>query len=173
MVATRLCPEPGQGHLGHGRRGYPVAPPSTDTLSGDVRETMRVQGTVGLANLYWDLTQRGAFAPYIGAGIGFVYNDIERTHYNSEVVTDNLGAFVASRVITTSGKDTHVGLAAALMAGASISWDPRYAIDVNYRAMYLDGGSVTLALPTGEQSKATIGEYWEHQLRIGVRLNIW
>ena len=68
----------------------------------------------------------------------------------------------------------NVGLAAALMAGASFSFSHSSAIDVNYRALFLDGGSVTATL-TGpaETSKATLGDVWEHQVRVGLRFNIW
>ena len=46
------------------------------------------------------------------------------------------------------------------------------AIDIGYRAQYLDEVSVDLT-PSGQLSKATMGDHWEHQARIGLRANIW
>ena len=134
-------------------------------VSGVVADKMKVDRVIGLVNAYWDLMPRGRFTPYVGAGVGLVYNDIERTHLTTEDGT-------ATR--TGSGNKTNVGLAAALMAGASFSWDPAWAIDVSYRALYLDGGSVTATL-TGpsEVSTATLDNVWEQQVRVGVRVNIW
>jgi len=134
-------------------------------VAGVVTERLKVSRVVGLVNAYWDVLPRGAFTPYIGAGIGFVYNDIERTHITTED---------AVQTRTGSGQKANVGLAAALMAGASFSFSHSSAIDVNYRALFLDGGSVTATL-TGpaETSKATLGDVWEHQVRVGLRFNIW
>jgi opacity protein-like surface antigen len=73
-----------------------------------------------------------------------------------------------------------VGLAAALMAGLSFSIDQRWAIDVGYRALYMEGGGATLTTPSfvslvtpTQHSAATLGDTWEHQVRVGVRFNIW
>jgi opacity protein-like surface antigen len=134
-------------------------------VAGVVTERLKVSRVIGLVNAYWDLMPRGRFTPYVGAGVGLVYNDIERTHITTED---------AVQTRSGSGNKTNVGLAAALMAGASFSWDPTWAIDVNYRALYLEGGSVAATL-TGpaEPSTATLGEVWEHQIRVGLRFNIW
>ena len=58
------------------------------------------------------------------------------------------------------------------MAGVSFSFDHSWAIDVGYRAHYLDGGDVTTTL-SGGQSKVAMGDHWEHQVRVGLRWNIW
>ena len=52
--------------------------------AGVVTDTLKVDRVVGLVNAYWDLLPRGRFTPYVGAGIGIVYNDIERTHLTTE-----------------------------------------------------------------------------------------
>jgi opacity protein-like surface antigen len=132
--------------------------------AGVVTDTLKTSSVVGLANVYWDILPRGRLSPYIGAGFGFVYNDTERTHRT----TDDTG-------IQKSGtsKDQHTGWAGALMAGVTFAFDHRWALDVGYRALYLDGGSVTTVLNTTETSKATFGDHWEHQIRVGLRINIW
>ena len=48
------------------------APPSTARCF----DTLKVNSTVGLVNGYIEPLPRGMFTPYVGAGIGFVYNDI-------------------------------------------------------------------------------------------------
>lgn len=142
-------------------------------VDGVVAETLRVSRFVGLVNAYWDILPRGAFTPYIGAGIGLVYNDISRSHLTTE---DSGGGPLAVR--TAGGKSTNVGLAAALMAGASFSFSHQWALDVGYRALYLDGGTVTATLPVdapnpAQSSRVTLDNMWEHQVRVGLRYNIW
>jgi opacity protein-like surface antigen len=137
-------------------------------VNGVVRETLKLRGTVGLVNAYWDLRPRGSFTPYVGAGIGFVYNDIDRTH----LTTEDSGAGPVT-VRTGSGKDSNIGFAGALMAGASFAVSHAWALDVGYRALFLDGGEVTTTLSSAETSTAKVGSYWEHQVRVGLRMNIW
>jgi opacity protein-like surface antigen len=139
-----------------------------NTVNGVVAETFRVRGTVAMINGYVDILPRGIFSPYVGAGVGFVYYDVDRLHVN----TETHGGI--SRTIREAGKDSDWGLAAALMAGVSMAVDQRWVLDVGYRAQYLDEASVELDLPpNGRTSKATIGAQWEHQVRVGVRFNIW
>ena len=137
-------------------------------IAGAVSDRLNVNRVVGLVNLYWDILPRGAITPYVGAGIGFTYNDISRTH----LTTEDAGGGPLS-VKSGSGNETSVSLAAALMAGASFSLNHQWALDVSYRALYLEGGSVTTTLNTTEISKVTIGDVWEHQARVGLRLNLW
>jgi opacity protein-like surface antigen len=133
-------------------------------VSGSVRDNVRLRGTVGLANIYWDLLPRGHFTPYIGGGLGFVYNDISR----------NYTATQAGLTVTGSSNDNNYGLAGALMAGVTMSWAPGWALDVGYRALYMSGGSITTTLSgTAGTSSVDIGSQWEHQLRVGVRVHLW
>ncbi len=131
-------------------------------------------------NGYVDILPRGMFTPYVGAGIGFVYNQVSRSYLNNEALLDATNAIVATRSRIGSGKADDVGLAAALMAGLSFSIDQRWAIDVGYRALYMEGGGATLTTPSfvslvtpTQHSTATLGDTWEHQVRVGVRFNIW
>ena len=68
------------------------------------------------------------------------------------------------------------------MAGFSFSIDHRWALDIGYRALYMDGASsaitVTSMVPNvstqpTQHSTATLDSVWEHQVRVGLRLNIW
>jgi opacity protein-like surface antigen len=149
--------------------------PSGNIINGVVRETFRTTATVAMVNGYFDILPRGAFSPYVGAGIGFAYYDIDRGRYNREVevTAGGIPTATAPQTFNATSKDTTWGLAAALMAGVSFSFDHRWAIDVGYRAQYLDEASVDLTTAGGTLSKATFGDHWEHQARIGIRWNIW
>ena len=65
------------------------------------------------------------------------------------------------------------------MAGVSFAFDQRWVLDVGYRAQYLGGDtSATVTIvnvpgATPQFSKTTMGDHWEHQVRVGVRFNIW
>jgi opacity protein-like surface antigen len=137
-------------------------------IVGTARERISLRGTVGMFNAYWDLAPRGGVSPYIGAGVGFVYNQINRNH---TVIEDNAGVFTT--VSSASGSDNNLGLAAALMAGVSVAWSHTWVLDIGYRALYMDGGEVSVALPGPLTSTVSIGSQWEHQLRVGLRANLW
>ena len=149
----------------------PGGVPNGNTINGVVRETFRTTATVAMVNGYFDILPRGAFSPYVGAGIGFAYYDVDRTRFSQEIAV-NGGVSTPGIAFNGTSKDTTWGLAAALMAGVSVSFDHRWALDVGYRAQYLDEASISMNT-SGGLSKATFGDHWEHQGRIGIRWNIW
>jgi opacity protein-like surface antigen len=59
------------------------------------------------------------------------------------------------------------------MAGVTFAFDHRWALDVNYRALYMQGASATVTTNIGQISKAEVADSWEHQVRVGLRFNIW
>jgi opacity protein-like surface antigen len=142
----------------------------TGARAGTASDIVQLRGTVGLANIYWDILPRGHFSPYIGAGAGFVYNDLSRTYLASETSP-------GPGNVSGSGRDTHVGFAGALMAGITFASDHRFVWDLSYRALYMDGGDVNNMIAgngvTATPSQASIGSQWEQQVRIGIRANIW
>jgi len=95
-------------------------------------------------NGYLELLPRGMFTPHVGAGIGFVYNQITRSYVNTETLVDGSGTTLSTRSRLGAGKDNDVGLALARMAGFSFSLDNRWALDVGYRALFMDGMSSTI-----------------------------
>ncbi|MCB1549653.1 MAG: outer membrane beta-barrel protein [Hyphomicrobiaceae bacterium] len=162
-----------------GRASYSYAEYSTaipgftgNTITGSSEEKLKIRGTLTMANLYWDLTKRGGFTPYVGVGLGFMVHQIQRQHTSVEQSTDCCGAPVGSRGWTNQEKVHDVSLAAAAMIGFSYAWDTRWALDVNYRYLFVGGSSVPLALNTSE-SKLSIDDLHEHQLRAGVRVNLY
>jgi len=137
-----------------------------------VTDRVNINNAVILANVYWDILPRGHFTPYLGAGLGFVYNDATRTYMDFAVPTSG-----TSQTTIFSSKETGVSLAAAPMAGTTFAIDQQWLIDVNYRALYLsDVDVVTNVTGSGlpfNSSRASVGNVWEQQARVGLRYNIW
>lgn len=143
--------------------------PTGNTVSGVVTDRTEHGATAALLNLYVDLTDRGRVTPYIGAGIGFVVNHLERTQTVTETIT---GATPGSR--SFSGRDGvhEVALAGMATAGVAITLWPSTVLDLNYRLMYLGGSDANITV-NGNVSHLAIGETFDHQLRAGLRWNIW
>lgn len=167
-------------HLFNGAYTYPVIAPVGDAINGRVTDTVKLSNTVALVNAYFDILPRGMFTPYVGAGIGIVYNQMDRHYLNTETQVNGAGVAVGGPFVRTgTARDNAVGLAAALMAGASISFDHRWALDIGYRALYMDGTSATGTIPSFflgqpvQQSTVALGDVWEHQIRVGLRWNLW
>lgn len=139
-----------------------------DGSAKTARDMVQLRGTVGLFNAYWDLAPRGTFTPYVGAGVGFVYNQIDRAYESREDVGLALHQ-------SGAGSSNNFGLAAALMAGVSFSWNHGWVVDVGYRGLYMDGGDFSMPLIGGSAtpSRVEIGSQWEHQVRVGLRANLW
>lgn len=143
-----------------------------DTVNQRIREETQVRNTVSLANLYWDLSQRGAgITPYVGAGVGFVVRSMDRRHVTEEE------AVVGGPLPTFSGQDKahQVAPAAAVMAGLAYSITPGTVIDINYRLTWLGGVDMSTNISNGTpyNSRLTIGDSIDHQIRAGLRWNVW
>ena len=155
------------------KRRWPYAQDCWDTLNKDL--DFEAIGVLVLdENGKFKQRKMGRHHTGTGAGIGFVYYDTDRTQYQQETQVTGTSATGLGQqlIVNTTSKETGWGLAAALMAGVTISFDHRWAIDIGCRAQYLDEVSVDLT-PSGQLSKATMGDHWEHQARIGLRANIW
>lgn len=139
-------------------------------VSGSLRDRLQVRSALGMVNGYYDILPRGGFTPYVGAGVGFAYNQFTRTYLDSET-GNNTAQFLSG-----SAKGNNVTFVAALMGGATFAFDHRWAIDLNYRALYMQGFDTSLVVPgltTAQTSQARYGDAWEHQVRVGLRFNIW
>lgn len=168
-----------------GAGGYAVVdsePNGTaDTLTRvDMNEAGKLDGTVWLANLYYDFANRGGFTPYVGAGLGFVWHEISRNNTTSFSTCDNqggpptgceAGTYTSTGSNSSSDRADKVSLAAAAMAGFSYDLTEITAIDVGYRYLYLQGTDAVLDV--GEaQTRVEIGDQHVHQLRAGLRFNV-
>jgi opacity protein-like surface antigen len=147
-------------------------------VRGSVLERTEVRNAVALANLYLDLSQRGSgVTPYIGAGVGFAVRSIDRDHTTTELLDDPTPAppgFFQS--FTGQGKAHQVAPAAAVMAGLAYSVSPGTVIDLSYRFTWIGSVDASMRISNGfdtYQSRLTIGDSFDHQIRAGLRWNVW
>lgn len=121
---------------------------------GFVDDKTTWDGVVTLFNAYWDMGTHSGFTPYIGAGIGFSWNQLRRVH------DSNLGA--------VADKMHDITLAYALTAGVSYDMGRSTYLDFNYRYMWIEGTDAEMAIGTTNHL-VSIGDLSEHQLRAGIR----
>ena len=151
--------------------------PNGNTVIGTVRENVDVRNTVALANLYYDLSQRGSgLTPYIGAGVGFAVRSIDRDHITTQIVDDGTPPPANAPSYSGSGKAHQVAPAAAVMAGFAYSVSPGTVIDVGYRFTWIGDVDMSMRINRAAdsyQSRLTIGDNFDHQIRAGLRWNVW
>lgn len=123
----------------------------TATHPGGATHRTDISSLAVLANIYYDLQGRHRLTPYVGAGIGFAYNETD-TH------TINGGG-------GTSGNG-QTEFAAALMAGFSYRMNEQWMFDAGYRFLYLGDAKTESAVAANELH---IDNIQAHELRFGVR----
>lgn len=147
-----------------------------------VRENTKLDGTVWTANLYHDFHTRSDFTPYIGAGLGFAWNEISRnntTTYSQcatdtvdDSVCDPAGAgFTPVSTATATDRADKVSLAAAAMAGFSYKVTDITSVDMGYRFLYIQGVDAVLNVG-GQSTRVEIDDQYIHQLRAGLRFDV-
>jgi opacity protein-like surface antigen len=160
-----------------GTYSYPIVGLPGNFVDGTVRENIDVRNTVALLNLYLDLSQRGSgVTPYIGAGVGFAVRSIDRDHTTVEAFDDGVNSPAPFGVYTGQGKAHQVAPAAAVMAGLAYSVSPGTVIDLNYRFTWIGSVDAAMRISNGTDtynSRLTIGDSFDHQIRAGLRWNVW
>ena len=139
-----------------------------------VSDRIDIDGTVWMANAYYDLGSRRGFTPYIGAGVGFVWNEFDRTHTTTLESCDNenpCGGSTTEYTATASTNANKISLAAAAMAGFSYDISDITAVDVGYRYLFLGGTNFVMGI-NGVESRISIGDQHVHQVRAGLRFNV-
>ena len=114
----------------------------TNSQTGARLDT-NLASTSFLANMYYDFGDRDGITPYIGAGIGFSYND--------------------------TSSDSNVDFAAGAMAGLSFSIHDSLKFDAGYRFLY-PGDAETAA--SGTVAASSIDDIYAHELRVGFRYEL-
>ena len=156
-------------------------------VDGATREHTEVRSTVALANLYWDLVDRGSsrFVPYVGIGAGFAVRNIDRDHETIEAGTDVTNpanpVLLGYRTFTGQGTGRQIAPAASATAGVAYNLSPGMVFDLSYRYTYIGevdfNTRINFSTPINGQSSAesrlTIGDTHEHALRAGIRWNVW
>jgi opacity protein-like surface antigen len=118
------------------------------------RDRISLQSGIFLANAYYDMNKFGRFRPYIGGGIGFAINDLDR---EGEIGTDS---------------DTSYTLAAQATAGISYEVRDGTHLDFNYRYLFVGGTESRASSVDGVRSIVDIEDQHEHYLRAGLRWDI-
>lgn len=140
--------------------GLATVPPATPpmTVSADI------QTWTAMFNVYYDFGKFGGFTPYIGAGVGAAFHDIDVKFTNGTTVNIS---------------DDQTEFAWALMAGVSKELCHGLLLDVGYR--FIDLGDVEASKTTGggcggggccgcpEEFGLDLDEQ-AHELRVGLRM---
>jgi opacity protein-like surface antigen len=138
-----------------------------------LKDKTTVNGSVWMANLYYDLMSDRRFTPYVGAGVGLVWNDVQRTHtttITSEPQAPPCGC-LNEYSKTTTAKYESVSLAAAVMAGLTYQVSDITSLDVGYRMLYLGGTGFDMNID-GYTSDVNVGDQLVHQIRAGLRFDV-
>ncbi len=145
-----------------------------------ISDESAIKGTVWMANVYYDLANARGFTPYVGAGVGFVWNQISRVHTSTLDYCDNEaaapngclgGVYTGGTTTTVQDKSDTVSLAAAAMAGFSYDISDITAVDVGYRYLFLGGTDFVMGI-NGVESRISFGDQHVHQVRAGLRFNV-
>jgi len=143
--------------------------PTGAQIFGETRDSTKLSSGLVLFNAYYDFVRAGPLTPYIGAGVGFAVNKMERNFANQEYVCDVGCGGPWSSLVRDSSYD--VTFAAALSAGFSYSITPVTMLDVGYRYLYIGASDMDLYV-NGVKSNLSTGDTHEHQIRAGLRWNI-
>lgn len=150
----------------------------TNLAGDDIRVTTTDKTTlergIFLANLYYDFAPKARFNPYIGAGVGFGVNMLDREHRTVEETCTACGGLpgaITTANYTADAKSTQVAFAATAMAGVTYDLGHSMLLDVNYRYLHVGGGDVGINV-FNSNSSLKLDSTNEHQLRAGLRLNI-
>lgn len=145
-------------------------------LAGEIvtvttRDKTTKEGGIFLANAYYDMAPGARFNPYVGGGIGFALNIMDRHHETAEQICNACGGFPTNFQHVGDNKSTNVSLAAAAMVGFTYDLGRSMLLDVGYRYLYIGSSDSTVNV-FNTSSKLEFDAQNEHQIRAGVRMNI-
>ncbi len=140
-----------------------------------VTDRIDVDGTVWMANAYYDLGSRRGFTPYVGVGLGFVWNEFDRSH-TTRIESCDVESVCTTGTIpvdsfTASDSASTISIAAAAMAGLSYDVTDITTIDIGYRYLFMGGTDFVMDIDGGP-SRISIGDQHVHQIRAGLRFNV-
>ena len=148
----------------------PLVPASTTNF--DVTDETKIDATLWMVNAYYDLFSNRGFTPYIGAGIGFAWNELNRRHTSTYTVCDDAtGICGAPTTESASGRANKFTLAYAAMAGVSYDLTEMTAVDLGYRYLFISGSDIAIDI-NDDISRVEIGDQHVHQFRAGLRFNV-
>ena len=159
-----------------------------NNYNGFQTEDIRYQNSTFLMSGYYDFNQRGTFRPYVGAGIGLAMHQLNRRGidqyncYDGQVTAAGTPPTITTGCSETNGLTYKVtnfssahgigyGVAGQVSAGVSYAITPRTHWDTGYRLLW-QSGRLGVASTDGV-SQLHISDRFEHELRTGVRWDIW
>lgn len=150
----------------HGKRKYDGEPPLWNPPAGppqiDDPLHTAVKSTTLMVNLYKDLGEYHSWVPYIGAGIGVAYNQMDNTYFTENV-------FLTNQIFGNN----NISFAWSLMAGLSYDISSRATLDLGYR--YMDLGSISSQ--NGDTAgfwnpKVHMDDLTSHEFKVGLRYRL-
>lgn len=147
---------------------------NADTIRVTVGDYTAYRGGLFMANAYRDFSRMGSFTPYLGAGLGFAWSTLERSHNSTEARCADVctGTFVNERSDSGTGSEEVVQFAAMASLGTTYHYSDTVALDFNYRFLYIDGAEVSVQGHRDQVSTVSIDETFDHQLRAGLRFDL-
>lgn len=115
-----------------------------------------------MLNLYKDLGNFGGFVPYVGAGIGAAYHQLDNIYF-----TDN------PHLSNQIHGNNDLAFAWSLMAGVGYQISDRAILDVGYR--YIDMGSITSQRSDtafNVNPAVKFDDLTAHEIKVGLRYHI-
>ncbi len=144
---------------------YNTGPTPGDSVAGytppaDVGDPMHtsLKTYTLMLNAYYDIGRFGRFVPYVGAGIGAAYHQLDDI------------SFTGNPASTTSiHGNNDLAFAWALMAGVGVQLTDRAILDIGYR--YLDAGSIkSQRSDAGFNDNAVkLDDLTSHEVKVGLR----
>ena len=170
----------------------------TNTYQADRQDSTTLRSSTVMANAYYDIKTGGAFTPYFGAGVGLNIAQMKRTFNESakclsstnsdtspggvdstyiDPITGIRQCAASAQALASTGgaKGTNAyGPALALMAGTSVQLWQGVSLDAGYRLMW-QGATPSIAMSSvmGDVSKISVGARTDHEVRMGLRWDIW
>ena len=134
-----------------------------------------------MANVYADLGTYWGIRPYVGAGLGVAYmswNDFTITDYCSGSQDTDCGVSggvgLNTRYQGTYTTENSWAMAANAMLGVSYELSRGLHLDAGYRYTYIgEAGVARAADNSGAYSDMEIGNTSMHEIRMGLRYEIW
>lgn len=125
-------------------------------------ESYELDAWTGLVNAYVDLGTYGGLTPYVGGGIGASY-----------LTTSNVRFVNGDGSTGSYSGDSEWNFAWALTAGAAYAISDNLLVDLNYR--YVDLGDARTGLVTagGASAPIRIDDITAHEIRVGLRYNLY
>ncbi len=140
---------------------YPNDPWYDEPVTGDPMHTSLKTYTLML-NVYRDLGNWGGFVPYVGAGVGAAYHQLDNISF-----TQN--PFLTSQI----HGNNDLAFAWSLMAGVGYQISDRAILDLGYR--YIDMGSISSQRSdTGFNVNPAVkfDDLTAHEIKVGLRYHL-